>query len=206
MIQNLIPIWKTELESKFPAGEGEKYAGKFPLLLPSINQNLCLVIQELCKSFLLLLVSNLLAATPRKREWVSNPNLCLCKFLSLFTFATLSFINSNHTLFLSGKGMFFGTDQPWVKFYSSLINFSIAGFIMKLHKVLWPSLLVGTPGTAERGPCYELTKGARNFSPLLLPALLIAFTILQSKVHEFGYRGLFFGLFCAPFDYWDPLQ
>lgn len=92
---------------------GEKnYAGKFPLLLPPINQNLCFVTQELCKSFLLLHVLNLLAAVPRKREWVSNPNLCRCKFLSVSTFATLSFINSSHMLFLSGKGMFFGTDQP----------------------------------------------------------------------------------------------
>lgn len=143
---------------------------------------------------MLLLVLNLLAATPRKREWVSNPNLCLCNFFSVSTFATPSFINSSHILFLSGKGMFFGTDQPWVKFYSSLINFSIAGLIMKLHKVLWPSLLVGTLGTAEWGPCYELTKGTWNFSSILLLALLIACTILQSKVHEFGYYGLFFGL------------
>lgn len=194
------------MESEFPVEGGKNYAGKFPLLLPPINQNLCFVTQELCKSFLLLHVLNLLAAVPRKREWVSNPNLCLCKFLSVSTFATLSFINSSHMLFLSGKGMFFGTDQPWVKFYSSLINFSIAGFIMKLHKVLWPSLLVGTPDTAEWGPCYELTKGAWNFSSLFLLALLIAFTILQSKVHEFGYYGLLFRLFCAPFGYWDPLQ
>lgn len=102
--------------------------------------------------------------------------------LSVSNFATLSFISSSYMLFLSGKGMFFGTDQPWVKFYSSLINFSIAGLIMKLHKVIWPSLLVGTLGTAECGPCYELARGAWHFSSLLLLALLIAFTILQSSV------------------------
>lgn len=57
--------------------------------------------------------------------------------LSLSTSATSSFISSSHILFLSGKEMFFGTDQPWVNFYSRLINFSIAGFIMELLEVLW---------------------------------------------------------------------
>lgn len=56
--------------------------------------------------------------------------------LSLPTFVTISFLNSSHVLFLSGKGMFFGTDQPRVKFYSGLINFSVAGFLMQLLKVL----------------------------------------------------------------------
>lgn len=155
---------------------------------------------------MLLFVLNLLAATPRKREWVSNPNLCLCNFFSVSTFATPSFINSSHMLFLSGKGMFFGTDQPWVKFYSSLINFSIAGLIMKLHKVLWPSLLVGTLGTAEWGPCYELTKGTWNFSSILLLALLIAFYNSAIKGPWVWILWAFLRAFCAPFGYWDPLQ